>query len=102
MHVILGAGGAIGTELVRELLAAGALGVAARHKVLGRAMAMVGGWFNPDVRESREMLYQYEFEYLFDSSRFEKAFGVKATPYAQGVELTAAAYRRATDEKNGV
>lgn len=97
MHVILGAGGAIGTELVREFvaLAAGALGAAPRHKVLGRAMAMVGGWFNPEVRESREMLYQYEFEYLFDSSRFEKAFGVKATPYAQGAGLTAGAYRRA-------
>jgi hypothetical protein len=35
------------------------------------------------------MLYQYEFEYLFDSSRFGKAFGVTATPYAQGIALTA-------------
>lgn len=75
-------------------LAAKALGVAPRHKVLGRAMAMVGGWFNPDVRESREMLYQYEFAYLFDSGKFTAAFGVEPTPYAQGIELTAAAYRR--------
>jgi nucleoside-diphosphate-sugar epimerase len=75
-------------------LAAKALGVEPRHKVLGRAMAMVGGWFNADVRESREMLYQYELEYLFDSGKFTGAFGVQPTPYAEGVGLTAQAYRR--------
>lgn len=76
-------------------LAAWALGVEPRHKLLGRAMAMVGGWFNPDVRESREMLYQYESEYLFDSGKFTRAFGVQPAPYAKAVALTAAAYRRA-------
>lgn len=69
-------------------LAAKSLGAEPRHKVLGRTMAMIGGWFNPEVRESREMLYQYEFEYLFDSSRIEKAFGTKATPYAEGIGRT--------------
>lgn len=75
-------------------LAAQALGAAPRHKVLGRAMAWIGGWFNPEVRESREMLYQYESAYLFDSRKFTGAFGVAATGYAQGVKLSAGAYRR--------
>ena len=36
------------------------------------------------------MLYQYENDYVFDSGKFEKRFGIKATDPAEGVrELVA-------------
>jgi hypothetical protein len=34
------------------------------------------------------MFYQNDSDYLFDSSKFEKAFNFKATPYSQGIQET--------------
>ena len=46
------------------------------------------GLFVPFMKEMPEMTYQYDRDYFFDSSKFEKRFGIKATPYAQGVRET--------------
>jgi hypothetical protein len=51
------------------------------------------GLFNPPVAESYEMLYQSEFPYLFDSSKFARDFGFTGTPYAEGIRATAASYQ---------
>ena len=37
------------------------------------------------------MLYQYDRPYLFDSSKFEKAFNFQPTPYDVGIRAVAAA-----------
>jgi hypothetical protein len=39
-----------------------------------------------------EMLYQYEFDYVFDSTKFMKAFRHEPTSYADSVRRTAQAY----------
>jgi nucleoside-diphosphate-sugar epimerase len=41
--------------------------------------------FIPVMREFPEMLYQYQQDYFFDSSKFEKRFGITATPPAEGI-----------------
>ena len=46
------------------------------------------GLFVPVLREFVEMMYQYENDYFFDSSKFEKAFNVKATDYKTGIAST--------------
>jgi nucleoside-diphosphate-sugar epimerase len=43
------------------------------------------GLFIPVLREFVEMMYQYENDYLFDSSKFEKAFTIQATDYKVGI-----------------
>lgn len=43
------------------------------------------GLFVPVLREFVEMMYQFDEDYLFDSSKFEKAFSLKATPYREGI-----------------
>jgi len=43
------------------------------------------GIFIPVMREFPEMLYQYEQDYIFDSSKFEKRFGINATPPEEGI-----------------
>ncbi len=43
------------------------------------------GLFVPVMREFPEMMYQYEQDYIFDSSKFEKQFGWSATPPKDGV-----------------
>jgi nucleoside-diphosphate-sugar epimerase len=46
------------------------------------------GIFVPFMREMPEMMYQYDRDYFFDSSKFEKRFNIKPTPYAEGVRKT--------------
>ena len=33
------------------------------------------------------MMYQYDRDYYFDSSKFDKRFNFKTTPYQDGVKL---------------
>jgi nucleoside-diphosphate-sugar epimerase len=44
------------------------------------------GVFVPVMREFPEMLYQYQQDYVFDSSKLEKRFGISATPPQEGVK----------------
>ena len=82
----------------REFIAMAAreFGVAPRYRVLSRPMIRLVGLFNSDVRESHEMLYQSDSPYLFDSSKFAKAFRFSGTPYAQGIQTTAASFKMAS------
>jgi nucleoside-diphosphate-sugar epimerase len=43
------------------------------------------GVFIPIMREFKEMAYQYDRDYVFDSSKFEKRFDFKPTPPQQAV-----------------
>ena len=49
-------------------------------------MIRLVGLFIPFMKEMPEMMYQYDRDYFFDSSKFEKRFGIKATPYREGVK----------------
>lgn len=55
---------------------------------LGKLGVRMIGLFMPILREFNEMMYQYEHDYIFDSSKFEKAFGVAATSYQDGIKAT--------------
>jgi len=43
------------------------------------------GLFIPVLREFVEMMYQFENDYVFDSSKFEKAFNIIPTSYKVGI-----------------
>ena len=88
-HLPTAAPALTGRELVAET--ARALGVPARHATLGRFMFRLAGLFNGDARESVEMLYQSEHPYVFDSTKFNTAFGFTPTTYAEGLRQTVAA-----------
>jgi len=45
----------------------------------------------PAMAASVEMFYQFDRDYLFDSSRFERRFGQSPTPYAEGIRASLAA-----------
>lgn len=47
-------------------------------------MLHIPGLFIPIMKEFPEMVYQYEQDYIFDSSKFEKRFGVAATKPEDG------------------
>ncbi len=46
------------------------------------------GLFIPLMREMPEMMYQYDRDYFFDSSKFEQHFGFTPTSYEKGVKAT--------------
>ncbi|MHB9014414.1 MAG: NAD-dependent epimerase/dehydratase family protein, partial [Ignavibacteriaceae bacterium] len=54
------------------------------YMVLKKWMLQMTGLFNPIIKEYVEMLYQQEYDYLFDSSDFENHF-FKATDYHSGI-----------------
>ena len=68
-------------------MAAGIYGVQPKHFALKKWMMQVFGLFNKPVAEIVEMYYQYDHDYVFNSDKFEKAFKVKPTSYADGIKL---------------
>ncbi|MBS1506123.1 MAG: NAD-dependent epimerase/dehydratase family protein [Bacteroidetes bacterium] len=54
--------------------------------VLPMFMLKILGWFMPFMREMPEMMYQYDRDYFFDSSKFMKRFDFKVTRYEEGVK----------------
>jgi nucleoside-diphosphate-sugar epimerase len=64
------------------------MGKSPKYMVLPKVMAYILGLFIPVMKEFPEMMYQYDREYIFDSTKFGKRFGVKPTPYQEGVKET--------------
>ena len=46
------------------------------------------GIFVPVMKEMPEMMYQYDRDYFFDSSKFEKRFKFNITTYSEGIKHT--------------
>ncbi len=61
-------------------------GVPAKASGMSTTMVNMIGLFVPVLKEFSEMFYQYEHDYFFDSSKYEKAFGIAPTSYAQGAK----------------
>ena len=61
--------------------------VAPRYYIFSRLMMRFIGLFVPVVRELHEMAYQYDRDYVFDSSRFEKRFSYTPVTYTEGIRL---------------
>jgi nucleoside-diphosphate-sugar epimerase len=70
-------------------IAAKYMNVKAKVQILPKWLISIVGLFVPIMKEMSEMLYQSEFPYEFDSSKFEKAFQFKPTSYEEGIRLTA-------------
>ena len=65
----------------------------AKTMVSGRLMTSMIGLFNPSIREMVEMLYEFEESFVADSSKFEAAFGIAATPLDEAIAATVASFR---------
>lgn len=81
-----------GREIIER--AAAEFGVKPKTMVVGKMMNRILGIFIPVLREMQEMLYQYEVDYHFDSTKFEQSFGWKPTSYTEGIKQTAAFYKQ--------
>jgi nucleoside-diphosphate-sugar epimerase len=65
----------------------------ARYNVTTKGMMTVLGLFIPVLREVKEMTYQFEEDYGFDSSKFTNRFHINATPYTDAIRQVAQAIK---------
>jgi nucleoside-diphosphate-sugar epimerase len=70
-----------------------ALGQPPRMRRLGRGMMRLAGLFDRQIREAREVLYQFEQPFVMDTSKFERTFEATITPLRDGIRQTLAALR---------
>ena len=73
-----------GKQLIE--MAANVYGVKPKYFAVNKFMLWAYGLFNKQVMGTVEMYYQYNHDYNFDSSKFEKAFNFKPTSYADGIK----------------
>jgi nucleoside-diphosphate-sugar epimerase len=62
-------------------------------QAMPRIMVSVVGLFNGNVRELKEMLYEFEEPFVVDDSRFKAAFGGSPTPLPEAIDATVAWFR---------
>jgi nucleoside-diphosphate-sugar epimerase len=66
-----------------------AVGREPKYRSVGRTMLKILGWFNPDIREVREMIYLQETPVILDDSKLVAKLGaVRKTPYDEGILKT--------------
>lgn len=74
--------------------AAAAYNAKPRFTALRKWMIRLGSLFSGIIKESMEMLYQYDRDYIFSSEKFSRAFpDFKVTGYDEGIKNTAAYYK---------
>jgi nucleoside-diphosphate-sugar epimerase len=78
-------------ELVR--LFAEEAGVEPKMSGMGKLMLTIGGLFIPAAKETVEMMYEFDRPFMVDSSKFERTFGIKATPIREAIKETVAWFK---------
>lgn len=71
-----------GKQLIE--LAARVFNTKPAYRSINKFMLQLAGIFNKLIGETAEMYYQYQHDYVFDSTKFENHFQVKPTPYEEG------------------
>jgi nucleoside-diphosphate-sugar epimerase len=62
--------------------------VANKYFIMPVWLLKLAGIFVPTLKEMPEMMYQFERDYFFDSSKFEKRFKFVPTSYEDGIKQT--------------
>ena len=72
-----------GKEFIQKI--AEKMNVKPRYYILSRTMVSVLGIFIPTVKELKEMMYQNDRDYFFNSDKFNSRFSFKPTGYDEGI-----------------
>lgn len=82
----------ISTRDFAQLLAA-QTGTPPRLRAAGAFTLSIMGLFSPDLREMREMLYEFNEPFIMDDSAFRAAFPADVTPHSEAIAETVAWFR---------
>jgi len=72
-----------GKQWIDEI--AKALGTKPQYVLAPKFVVSIMGLFMPIMKEVKEMLYQYDRDYVFNSDKFEAHFDMKPTTYLDGI-----------------
>lgn len=72
-----------GQDFINQI--AGQLNVKPKFYILGKTMIGLLGIFSTTIRELKEMQYQNDRDYFFDSSKFDTHFSFTPTSYEEGI-----------------
>ena len=75
-------------------MAAEAAGRPLKMLAAGPILLTAVGLVNANMREFWEMRYEFEKPHVVDSSKFERAFGMRATPLGEAVRRTVDWFQR--------
>lgn len=90
------AGALTGKQFIET--AAQVFGVPPRYSSVNRFMLDLVGLFQPVIGETSELYYQYRYDYVFNSDKFEKTFGMRPVSYLQGIqELSQTLFARSSN-----
>ncbi len=62
------------------------MGVEPRYQVINSYIVKTMSIFIPFMKELEEMMYQYDRDYVFNSSEFQERFNFIPTPYIEGIK----------------
>jgi nucleoside-diphosphate-sugar epimerase len=74
-------------------------GVPAKISSMSKLTMKMVGLFIPEVKEMGEMLYEFDQPFIMDSSKFERTFGMKATPMRDAIKETVAWFKSHPEKK---
>lgn len=74
-----------GKEFIEKIAAA--MNRPPKYYIFTRFMMGLLGIFVPILKELKEMAYQYDRDYYFDSSKFDKRFNYTSTTYDEGIRM---------------
>jgi nucleoside-diphosphate-sugar epimerase len=72
------------------------IGLPVKVRAAGTTVLRLIGLFNPALRETVEMLYEWEKPFVVDSGKFERAFGINPTSLEQAIHETVNWFRTRT------
>jgi nucleoside-diphosphate-sugar epimerase len=74
------------------------LGTKSKYQAAPKFLVQIMGLFVPLLKEMPEMMYQYDRDYVFNSSKFESRFDFIPTPYKVGIkEIVNSDYRNLSE-----
>ena len=91
-HVPTAADPPTGDEWIR--LFAEEIGARPRVQVAGKTMIGILGMFVPVMKEFKEMAYQWDRDYVFNSAKFQSQYSFSPTTYAEGIRMVANAAQK--------
>lgn len=62
------------------------MGVKPKYQVVSKFLLSIIGLFVPIMREMKEMMYQYDRDYVFNSDKFNESFDFTPTAYIDGIK----------------
>jgi nucleoside-diphosphate-sugar epimerase len=74
-------------------------GIPVKITLRGKMFYSFAGLFVPSAKEMVEMLYEFDQPFVVDSSKFEKTFGMQATPIREAIRETVAWFKSHPEKK---